>query len=48
MIYESKGRRSKKREATFLADFQGYADEVAGELGGTIHWDKPLKDACYG
>ena len=48
VIYESKGRRSKKREAAFLADFQGYADEVAAELSGTIYWDKPLRDACFG
>lgn len=47
-IYNARGRRSKKREEKLLADFRGHADVLAGKLGGTIFWDKPLRDAIYG
>ena len=47
-IYNAKGRRSKKKEAVFLEQLREYADEAAAELGGTIFWDKPLRDAQLG
>ena len=47
-IYYAKGRRSKKREAVFMEQFREYADVVAAELGGTIFWEKPLRDAQLG
>ena len=47
-IYQAKGRRSKKREAEYLEQFRTYADALANELGGTIHWEKPLREAQYG
>ena len=46
-IYHAKGRRSKKREAAFLEQFQTVATELAAKLGGTIDWDKPLRPARY-
>lgn len=47
-IFKAKGRRSKKREEKLLAEFRTHADEMAEELGGTIFWDKPIREACYG
>ena len=47
-LYSSKGRRSKKREAEFMAGIRAHADELARSLGGTINWDKPLREARYG
>ena len=47
-LYNAKGRRSKKREAEFLAAIRVHADELARSLGGTIDWDKPLREARYG
>ena len=44
----TQGRRSKKRDAQYLAQVQTVADEIAGSLNGTIYWDKPLIDARYG
>lgn len=46
-LYQARGRRSKKREAEMLPTIRAHADEVATGLGGTIHWDQPLRDAQY-
>lgn len=48
VIYSAKGRRSKKRDEQFLAEVRGHADELAQQLGATIFWDKPIREACYG
>lgn len=48
VMYQASGRRSKKREVELLSKVSIYADEAAAELGGTIHWDRPLRDAQYG
>ena len=47
-LLNTKGRRSKKRDAQFLEQVQASADELAASLGGAIHWDKPLREAQYG
>ena len=47
-IYCARGRRSKKREQTLLADLRGHADGLAASLGGTICWEMPLREARYG
>lgn len=47
-IYNAKGRRSRKKEAAFLEQLQEYANALAAELGGTIFWDKPLREAQFG
>ena len=46
-IYQAKGRRSKKREETFLENFQIIATQLASTLGGTIDWNNPLCSARY-
>ena len=48
VLFEAKGRRSKKREEALLQDFQQHIDELAQEAGGTVHWDKPLLEARRG
>jgi hypothetical protein len=44
----AKGRRSKKRDAQYLAQVQTVADEIARSINGVIHWDHPLNEAQYG
>jgi hypothetical protein len=48
VLYEAKGRRSKKREETLLQEFQQNIDIIAQEAGGTVYWDKPLREARRG
>lgn len=48
VIYNEKGRRSKKRDAQMLEMVQETASALAEEMSGAIHWDKPLRDAVYG
>ena len=46
-LLNTKGRRSKKRDEQCLAQIQIVANELADSLNGTIHWDKPLREAQY-
>lgn len=46
-IYHAPGRRSKKREAKFMEDFRSHIDELAAGMGGTVYWDRPLRDARW-
>lgn len=48
VIFSGKGRRSKKRDAAMLGMLRETADGCARELGGTIFWDKPLREAQMG
>ena len=48
MLYEAKGRRSKKREEALLQEFQQHIDELAQEAGGTVDWNQPLREARRG
>lgn len=48
VILSEKGRRSKKRDAAMLGMLRETADGCAAELGGTIFWDKPLREAQMG
>ena len=48
VIFEGKGRRSKKKEEKYLADMTEAADGIAREHGGLIFWDKPLIDERRG
>lgn len=45
VLYEAKGRRSKKREEVLLQELQQHIDELAREAGGTVYWDQPLREA---
>ena len=47
-LLRAKGRRSKKRDAQYLAQVQTVADEIARSINGVIHWDHPLSEAQYG
>ncbi|MBR3437318.1 MAG: hypothetical protein IKG97_06155 [Lachnospiraceae bacterium] len=47
-LYESKGRRSKKREAKMLESFPEVIDRLAAEIGGKVFWDKPLREERRG
>lgn len=48
VLYEAKGRRSKKREEALLQELQQHIDTIAQEAGGTVYWDKPLREARRG
>lgn len=48
VIYEGKGRRSKKREKLFMESFRDKIDALAAKANGKIFWDKPLTDAREG
>ena len=47
-LFSAKGRRSKKRDAEYLAQVREAAEELAASLNGSIHWDAPLGEAVYG
>ena len=47
-LINTRGRRSKKRDAECMDQLQAAANEIAASLGGTIHWDKPLGEAQQG
>ena len=47
-LYEAKGRRSKKREAVLLERLSAEIDALAEEAGGTVFWDRPLRDERRG
>ncbi len=42
VLFEGKGRRSKKREAVLLETFRSECDKLAQSLNGTINWQRPL------
>ncbi len=48
IVYEGKGRRSKKREAALLEGLQEAVDEASKALGAQVFWDKPLREAQRG
>ena len=48
VLYEGKGRRSKKKEQAFMESFRETIDSVAAENGGKVLWDEPLGDARRG
>lgn len=48
VILQRTGRRSQKREEELLTELPAHADELAASLGGTLFWDKPLREAQRG
>lgn len=48
VLYENKGRRSKKREQQLFEEFRDHIDELAHEAGGVVYWDQPLREAKLG
>ncbi len=48
MVYDAKGRRSKKREACLLEELRGQIDALSDACGGRVLWDRPLREPRYG
>ncbi len=48
VLYEAKGRRSKKREEALLETFQEEVDQIADTIGGKVLWEQPLREARRG
>ena len=45
VLYEAKGRRSKKREQTLLETLQEEINQLADTIGGKVLWEQPLREA---
>ena len=45
ILFSGKGRRSKKRESTFLRELESTVDEAAAGLGGKVFWGRPIGEA---
>ena len=43
-LFSGRGRRSKKKEAAFLDQFQTVIDGIAAENNASVIWDEPLRD----
>ena len=48
VLYEGKGRRSKKREAKLLEQFPEAIDRLAESIEGVVYWNKPLREERRG
>ena len=48
VLYEAKGRRSKKREAVLLETLVAEIDQLADTIGGKVIWEEPLQEARRG
>ena len=48
VLYEAKGRRSKKREQALMETFEQEIDQLAETIGGKVIWEKPLREARRG
>ena len=48
VLYEAKGRRSKKREQALMETFEQEIDQVAETIGGKVLWEQPLREARLG
>ena len=42
VIYSAKGRRSRKKETTFLEDLQKYIDSLSAKASARVFWEEPL------
>jgi hypothetical protein len=47
LLYEAKGRRSKKREQQLMEILHDESDSLATEANGVIFWDRPLIEARF-
>ena len=48
VLYDAKGRRSKKREQALMETFESEIDQLAETIGGKVLWDQPLQEARIG
>ena len=44
ILYEGRGRRSKKREQILLENFRTEIDQLAETIGGKVLWNQPLRE----
>lgn len=48
ILYEGKGRRSKKREKLLIDSLWDSIERLSNQAGGSVFRDKPLCDAKFG
>ena len=48
VLYEAKGRRSKKREEALMETLETEINQLADTIGGKVIWEKPLREAKRG
>ena len=48
VLYEAKGRRSKKREQALLEKLTSEIDQLSETIGGKVLWDQPLREGRRG
>lgn len=50
VVFQGKGRRSKKRDAQYLETevLREHVDALAAQLDGTVNWDEPLIEPRLG
>jgi hypothetical protein len=48
VLYEAKGRRSKKREEALMETFQNEINQLAETIGGKVLWEQPLRETRRG
>lgn len=48
VLYEAKGRRSKKREETLLETLAAEIDQLTETIGGKVLWELPLREERRG
>ena len=48
VLFDAPGRRSKKRDAAFMEALREVADRLAADAGGTVCWNKPLREGRGG
>ena len=47
-LENTRGRRSKKRDALAMQQLRSEADNLASSLGGMIDWERPLNEPQHG
>ena len=48
VLYEAKGRRSKKREQALMETLETEINQLAETIGGKVLWERPLREAKRG
>ena len=48
ILFEGKGRRSKKREKLLMDSFRAELDDLVKASGAEVFWDRPLRQARLG
>ena len=48
VLFEAKGRRSKKREEALMENFQNEINQLADTIGGKVLWEQPLREERRG